>query len=147
MVGRTCGLADRLLGTRRISRCPASPSHKWRLAKWGARSWTPLRIANKNAALSNDRRLSAQQFGPPSPRRSSRPTQEEYPNWARLSKVGGANVEWEPTAQCRCIRFGILTYREVGPAHICVMPFALESRFKHSLQPPSNKLRFVCLLT
>ena len=50
------------------------------------------------------------------------------PERGAVVKGGGANVEWEPTAQCRCIRFGILTYREVGPAHICVMPFAPVSR-------------------
>lgn len=60
----------------------------------GARSWTPLRIANKNAALSNDRRLSAQQFGPPSPCRTvAVSTREAYPKHRRVVKKQGDDLD------------------------------------------------------
>ena len=52
----------------------------------GSRFTTPSQIANKNAAPSNDRRLSAKVFGPPSPRQSLRPTQEAYPKERRVVK-------------------------------------------------------------
>lgn len=53
----------------------------------GSRFTTPSRIANKNAAPSNDRRLSANVFGPPSPRRTiAVSTGEAYPKHRRVSK-------------------------------------------------------------
>lgn len=53
----------------------------------GSRFTTPSRIANKNAAPSNDRRLSANVFGPPSPRRTiAVSTREAYPKQRRVSK-------------------------------------------------------------
>lgn len=53
----------------------------------GSRFTTPSRIANKNAAPSNDRRLSANVFGPPSPRRTiAVSTGEAYPKQRRIVK-------------------------------------------------------------
>ena len=83
---RTCGLADQYFGNWHILRCPASPTHNWRLAD-GVAFYDPSRIANKNAAPSNDRRLSAKVFGPPSPCRTvAVSTGEAYPKQRRVSK-------------------------------------------------------------
>lgn len=59
----------------------------------GSRFTTPSQIANKNAAPSNDRRLSAKVFGPPSPRQSLRPTQEAYPKERRVVKKQGDDLD------------------------------------------------------
>lgn len=55
---------------------------------------TPSRIANKNAAPSNDRRLSAKVFGPPSPRRTiAVSTREAYPKQRRIVKKQGDDLD------------------------------------------------------
>lgn len=59
----------------------------------GSRFTTPSQIANKNAAPSNDRRLSAKVFGPPSPRRPLRPTQEAYLKQRRVVKKPGDDLD------------------------------------------------------
>lgn len=59
----------------------------------GSRFTPPSQIANKNAAPSNDRRLSAQQIGPPSPRRPLRSTQKAYPKQRRVVKKQGDDLD------------------------------------------------------
>lgn len=60
----------------------------------GSRFTTPSQIANKNAAPSNDRRLSAKVFGPPSPRRTiAVSTQEAYPKQRRVVKKQGDDLD------------------------------------------------------
>lgn len=55
---------------------------------------TPSRIANKNAAPSNDRRLSAKVFGPPSPCRTvAVSTREAYPKHRRVVKKQGDDLD------------------------------------------------------
>lgn len=82
--------------TRRTFRCPASPTHKKETCRGVVKRHplflgevvkrNPVTHSQQKSRSMNGRRLCATLFGPPSPRRSLRPTQEAYPKHRRAVK-------------------------------------------------------------